>query len=580
MEIFDPNNVDQVPPYIERLPNGRPDYPLARNLRMPVECMGLELPGIPLGNYISSQRLNMYTTMATQALIVNGAEFPIVASGFEREYLEYTLNSTRFDQDSVILKIIPIFRTYQILDAIKYCPRYVVIYLGLEDNKIHAMYASTYTKGTNGFGWKNYFDKVLFREETTVSKGDTLTHSNAVQNSKYCPGLNAFTLYATMPGAVEDAVVVSDAFTKRAIATGYKDIVVDIHKDMVPLNLYGDKDNYKFMPDIGEKVMPGGFVCAFRKVDQQTYYADLTEQALCTLQPLHDAIYYQIDKDATVVDVKVYKNPNKKVLTPSYMFDQLTKYEAEDWRAHDDILAAYDKYCKVEGHAPAHDFVSLVTRVAREKTVISKKVLGVTRKSTAKFKTKDNLISYIRLEITLEYKIIPHRGSKLTGSAANKGVISDVVPEEHMPVNDNGIRAEVIINPQSVPNRMNPQQLYICFLSEMARRTLEDMKRCGKDYRKAFDIMVSLFYDVNPEYAKLIQQAFVSDKDIKGLVQDSFNVGRLVLVCPPFLDVFTTEWVLRMRDKYHIDQTPGEFNQLDRNGNVIRRVRTKRKMFI
>lgn len=570
---------DQKPEWIDRLPNGRPDYPLTRNLCIPPECMGLELPMIPLGNYISSQRLNMFTTMASQALIVDGAEFPIVASGFEHEYLKYTLNPTRFDQDSVILKIIPAYRPNLINDPIKFCPRYYVIYLGLEDNKLHAMYAACYNKGTNGFGWRNWYNKNLFREDTNVYKGETLTHSNAVQGEKYCSGLNAFTLYATLPGTVEDAVIVSESFVQRAVSTGYKDIIVDIHKDMVPINLYGDKDHFKFMPDIGEKVMDGGFVCAFRKVDAHTFYTDMTEQALNTLQPMHDSIYFQIDKDAKVVDIHVYRNPSKKILTPAHMFQQLEKYENEFWNSHDAILNAYEDLCKNKNYEPANDFITLVTRMAREKTVISKKVLGIPRKSTAKFKTKEQIISHIRLKITLEYKIIPHKGSKLTGSSANKGVISAVVPDEHMPINDQGIRADVIINPMSVPNRMNPQQLYITFLSELARVTLEKMKT-RETYTEAFADMLELFNDVNPEYAKLIQNAFSKKEDMRGLIDDSYKVGRLVLVCPPFLETFTTEWVLRMKEKYGIRPSPVEYNILDSQGKVIRRVRSVRNMFI
>ena len=174
-------NYDEKPDFIERLPNGRPDYPLTRNLRVPPECIGLEPPMASFVHHTSAQRLNMNTTILGQAMIVDGAEFPIVSSGYEREYLKYTFNATRFNQPSVILKVIPVYRTNRGSDPIKYNARWLLIYHGLTDNKIHSMWVCTYTKGTNGFGWDNIIDESYFNEGIEASKNDTVTHSRAVQ---------------------------------------------------------------------------------------------------------------------------------------------------------------------------------------------------------------------------------------------------------------------------------------------------------------------------------------------------------------------------------------------------------------
>ena len=48
-------------------------------------------------------------------------------------------------------------------------------------------------------------------------------------------------------------------------------------------------------------------------------------------------------------------------------------------------------------------------------------------------------------------------GSKCTGRYGNKGVCSEIIPDELAPYDPNtGIRAEIILNPLAVVNRLNP----------------------------------------------------------------------------------------------------------------------------
>ena len=49
---------------------------------------------------------------------------------------------------------------------------------------------------------------------------------------------------------------------------------------------------------------------------------------------------------------------------------------------------------------------------------------------------------------------------------------------------------------------------------------------------------------------------------------------------PPALEGITAEWVLRVADKYGIRQTPVSFDVLNSKGKVVRRVTSKRSVFI
>lgn len=559
--------------------DGRPDFIMSRNLRIPPQLWGAELPMMSGGHQVSSQRINMFTTSITQALITNGVEMPQVASGYEREYLKYTFNPTRFEQNGITLACIPKFRINVGMDQIKYCPQFLLVYLGDDDGEVHCTLVSKYSLGTNGFGWDNTIKQNLLTPGTFIPKDTCLATSNSVQGSKYCPGVNANVCYGTFPETVEDAIGISESYAKKLVAKGYKTLIIDIHKNMVPLNRYGSDIYYKFMPDIGEYVGDDGIVCGFRKVDPLTYFSDLAPESLTKYQPLNDELYF-CESGAQVIDIEVVENPSKKVTTPDYVFQQIDKYKNEAYAYYDRILQVYQQECIEKCKRPAQEFSNLVRYAASYMMTLKRRVLGQTRKSLVKFKKKDTQIAFIQLKIILKYDIKPSLGSKLTCRSANKGVISRIIPDKHMPKNKFGVTADMLVSPMAIPNRMNPSQLYEVFISCCCDVVLKRM-RAAPDLETAYSMMIELFNDINPAYAQVIDsEAFPTQKGKNSFVDWAIKCDYLIVVVPPSLDNITPEWVLAMRDKYRIQVSPVEYDQLDGDNKVIRHITTKRNLFI
>ena len=63
------------------------------------------------------------------------------------------------------------------------------------------------------------------------------------------------------------------------------------------------------------------------------------------------------------------------------------------------------------------------------------------------------------------------RGDKLSGLHGNKGTIGLILPDEEMPVDSKGNRIEALLNPASVPSRVNPGQLYEAMEGKRALQT-------------------------------------------------------------------------------------------------------------
>ena len=223
-------------------------YPMISNLNADPRLMGNEALLCPFVQFNSSQRMNMFSNNVTQALLIDGCDFPAVSSAYEHEFLKYNFNSTRFDQDANILAIIPKYKTNVGSQPITSTPSYTVIYHGVDDDMIHCLEVSKFVKGTDGFGYDMIINYDKLVPDIGIKKNEFIAHSKAVQGSRYCMGVNANVIYLTTKETVEDAFGISDELADKMGSSGYKTLVINIDKNYHPLNLYGHVDEYKICP--------------------------------------------------------------------------------------------------------------------------------------------------------------------------------------------------------------------------------------------------------------------------------------------------------------------------------------------
>jgi DNA-directed RNA polymerase subunit beta len=62
-------------------------------------------------------------------------------------------------------------------------------------------------------------------------------------------------------------------------------------------------------------------------------------------------------------------------------------------------------------------------------------------------------------------------GDKLAFRSGGKAVISTILPDEHVPRTADGQPLEVLLNPQSIPSRVNPSLVYELLLGKVAKKT-------------------------------------------------------------------------------------------------------------
>jgi hypothetical protein len=80
-------------------------------------------------------------------------------------------------------------------------------------------------------------------------------------------------------------------------------------------------------------------------------------------------------------------------------------------------------------------------------------------------------IDHYRLEFVIEYDNEPSIGFKITDTAGGKGIICQVVPDEYMPVDSDGNKADIVMDPNSTVSRMNVGRLYEQYINAASRDT-------------------------------------------------------------------------------------------------------------
>ena len=157
-----------------------------------------------------------------------------------------------------------------------------------------------------------------------------------------------------------------------------------------------------------------------------------------------------------------------------------------------------------------------------------------------------------------------------------KGVVSLIAEDEDMPIDDYGIRADIIMNPVAVFNRMNTAQWTEQDINRTDYFILESIK--SLDPLAAFEYLVGYLKFINPKWGELCEQQHPTDQARIQFVQEVKEKGIYKQVSP-YQKGFDETFSLRLKEKYPHPKTPVTFAVYDREGNK-KVIRTRRPVCI
>lgn len=457
-------------------------------LEKDVEIQGIRKSGLSgltlLGNN-SAGRVIMFNAHLKQCLTPERPEIPNMPTGVERVVAKCSLEQGLVQEDCTVIN--KIVKYEGIIDN---PTRYILFFYNKKKDKYSVKVVSEIENLTEIYGYQyNTIGADKLKVGDKVKKGYQLTVPTAYDeygNWRY--GVNAHTYYCLDPNTTEDGCKISQSLANRLYSVSSDKIDMMINDNDYPLNLYGDDENYKLFPDIGETISEG-IVMATRKMVHSRYFYDFRED---TLQDpsLSDTIYTEDDR-ASIVDVEIFNN--NKELKRSRINSQIFKYldaQTEFWTAVynqcKEIIDSGSDYTQdiqyIKGRA--YDMIEEDKMWRRDDKSFNGVVIRVYTKK------------YDAAEVT----------RKITGRHGNKSVIAEVVPDELMPyaINEDGsiTRVDLIENVPAIPNRTTGAALLEIHHSFLVERLVIHMRNPKNGYTRSqmeaewFELLETL----NPEF--------------------------------------------------------------------------------
>jgi hypothetical protein len=371
-----------------------------------------ELTGIASLNFAapedSSARQEMLGSHVAQCLVIEGASIRRCQSGMERVFGTATFN-IKMPCNGEIKAIIEKYPRAEGPDAIRMNPNTTVIFENIVKGELDVLEIPYHHCKHNhyGFKYKLTAQGEALTTRKPLAKGTILADSPNVDSAgNYKLGTELKTVFASIPGTIEDGVIISQSTIKKLTATGYEKRAGSWGRKRYPLNLYGDRNNYKPFPDIGETIRGDGLLFAFREYDELLAGVEMAEDQLRQVDYIFDRRVYG-NAGAKVVDVIARRgSSNQKPRTPAGMEKQAEKYHTAQTRYYDEVSRTAEQI-------KSRSNVSISPKLHRlmvEGLVYKNDSIKNRPKQMYNLQELDEW----RVDLTFEYKVKPNVGSKLT----------------------------------------------------------------------------------------------------------------------------------------------------------------------
>ncbi len=364
----------------------------------------------PFIQHGSSSRNYMFANHLGQMLVIDGSTERNIQTGLENEFGKYTFK-VEAPCDLEILDIIDRYKMGIGYDSVTENPETIIIYEDINTKQVGMIRLTSYITNHQYFGFKYQTQEgmVLIKKGAFIKKGTVFLDSpNITNEGGYKYGIQLNIAYMTHPAASEDGILVcEDVLPKLGFRT-FESRVVEWGTEKFGLNLYGDENNYKPFPEIGDYVRPDGLLMALR-----SYKPD--ELAIVE-RGIHDSMKVDYTFDTTVyangpggkvIDIRVNHDSNNHNYADVHTDKQVQKYDSLRREFCTNIVKVWEKLHKLRG-----DSLQLTPEFNR----FIVECLAVIKESTVRVQKlyRQSPLDTYRVEFIIEYPIKPDVGYKLT----------------------------------------------------------------------------------------------------------------------------------------------------------------------
>lgn len=478
----------------------------------------------------SPSRSTMMSSHMSQHLVINGSELPHVLSTTEVEYSKYTTKE-RASTNVRVVQVIDRYPSGIGQNSLSFNPETLVVVCDDETATYDVIVVPYHKSYHQYFGYVNKFKDIMdtIAPGTLLPKDAVLADTPANIGDFYTQSVNLNTVLLSADVVAEDSVLVSEEARDLMETSVFERRTASVGAKKFPVNIGGGSE-YKCMYDIGEYVPLDGALMFLREYSEGLSPVLMSRST--TKQVIYgfdEGIYARQGIRGRIVDIKVTGNAELHSFLPPEMAAQLEKYRLAYIDFCKRLLEtekkirreAYSKFGMKEPKLMPDLHRRLVTARAhcddgRER--FNKSLQGLMNK---------NPLDEYHVEITVEYKLKPTIGWKVTSYNGDKGVITQFLPRRRMPRDKFGNVADIAMGPDGTVARTNYARLYLMYLGASAilvtkelkaitgldeTCSLEEVQYLSEDKLKAaWDLLMTAHGCVNPKVAEILSEMSKGD---------------------------------------------------------------------
>lgn len=427
-------------------------------------------------------RVIMSGTQLSQKVIPKFMTEKRIQTGLEQAWSKYVYN-VQMPKDGRIYEIIERY-PQTATSTIPYNPETLVVYEG-DDGVYGCFMVKHYESKHQSFGFEYMPTEALrnLRTGAHFSKGEVFCQAPTVsENNGYMGGgISMNTVFNSDKAGAEDGAYVSDTFVKLFAFDLWETRSVGFGTTHWPVNLMGGSDRFQAFADIGEYIREDGLIFALRKYDTDTAPVRMSRIDVATPDFDFDKLHYSRPGVGRVVDIKVIANHNPTKKLPPAMAVQAEKYASALRRYYEKILA-----CEVKIRNGYHrkynswdvplspEFRTILKEARAVLNYIPPNAAGRSFNQPLGLTHRKEPIDEYRVEMVIQYNIIPDLGFKITDSHGGKATITrkaaatekdengDIVEFKikgvkrdcDMPVDKDGNQAHIVLEAGACSHRM------------------------------------------------------------------------------------------------------------------------------
>ena len=545
-----------------------------------------ELVGIhainPFIRECSASRAHMFSTHLSQALVFQGAEPSIITTG-----LEYQLGNNGFGvKPPDNCRVLSVIDRYSEQLPEELTPERIVLVM-LDSGTLDYLSIPRYHRLSSHHAF------IYDRPQTTntlkvnqrLKKDEILAISPNIKHDghdcqSYAYGINANLCLATLLETAEDGIVISKSLANKLKYHIVETLSIEFGSENIPLNMYGDINNVKLFPEIGETIREDAIVMATRPHNE--FYCSLED--MTKVNYAFDTVRYAKYPGGKVLDVRAWSNRNI-VDNHNQMTGNVDNYVFMLKHFYGNILSAYHDALNRYNIKPNE---AKTTRRLRNLLIKANGLHHPNNKVTIKYKNQQ--VDMYRIEIDILHEVNINYGHKLTDKSGSKGVIVDIREDDKMPYiitnKGNRITADIVMDPAAVVSRMNISRLYEQYFNGASRKCQELMRLC-KTPEEQFEILLEFLGYINLSQMRWYESVSVEKRNeilneclnkevyvmyrlssedrpyeiVSILEQSKFKPDRVPLNIPTYNGTITTDNLFTIAPVYTLllSKTPDSF---------------------